>query len=40
MKMQEWKLGQAESCFADLIWNNAPLSSGSLAKMADAALGW
>ena len=38
--MQEWKLGQAESCFADLIWNHAPLSSGSLAKMADATLGW
>ena len=38
--MIEYKLAEAESRFADLIWHNAPLSSGELAKMAAQALGW
>ncbi len=38
--MHEWKLGAAESCFADIIWHNAPLTSGSLAKLAENTLGW
>ena len=38
--MNTWKLGAVEARFADLIWNNAPLTSGELAKMAAEALGW
>lgn len=38
--MNDWKLGAVESRFADLIWHNAPLSSGTLAKLAAEALGW
>lgn len=38
--MNDWKLGTVESRFADLIWHNAPLSSGTLAKFAAEALGW
>ena len=38
--MNTWKLGTVEARFADLIWHNAPLSSGELAKMAAQALGW
>lgn len=38
--MNDWKLGAMESRFADLIWHNAPLSSGTLAKLAAEALGW
>lgn len=29
-----------ESQFADLIWSNAPISSGELAKLALAQIGW
>ena len=38
--MNTWKLGMVEARFADLIWHNAPLSSGQLAKLAAQALGW
>ena len=38
--MNTWKLGTVEARFADLIWHNAPLSSGELAKRAAQALGW
>ena len=38
--MDLFKLGAVESRFADLIWHNAPLSSGTLAKLAAEALGW
>ena len=38
--MNTWKLGAVEARFADLIWNNAPLTSGELAKMAAQVLGW
>ena len=38
--MNTWKLGTVEALFADLIWHNAPLSSGELAKMAAQALDW
>ena len=38
--MNDWKLGVVESRFADLIWRNAPLSSGALAKLAAEALNW
>ncbi len=38
--MSELKLGAVESRFADIIWQNAPLSSTELAKLAEAELGW
>ena len=38
--MNNWRLGAVEARFADIIWNNAPLTSGELAKMAEKALGW
>ena len=34
------KMGNLESRFADLIWNNEPLPSGQLVKMAAEALRW
>ena len=38
--MAEYKLGEIESRFADIIWTNEPLSSGTLAKLAEQTLGW
>ena len=38
--MNNWKLGAVEARFADIIWQNAPLTSGELAKMAEKTLGW
>ena len=38
--MIEYKLAEAESRFADLIWDNEPLASGELVKMAAAELEW
>lgn len=38
--MNNWRLGAVEARFADMIWNNAPLTSGELAKMAGKVLGW
>lgn len=38
--MEERKLGAVESHFADLIWQNEPLSSGELVKLCAQALGW
>ena len=38
--MNNWRLGAVEARFADMIWNNAPLTSGELAKMAEKELGW
>lgn len=38
--MQEYRLGEIESLFADIIWQNAPLSSGTLARLAEEKLGW
>ncbi len=38
--MPDYKLGEVESRFADLIWRNEPISSRQLAQLADAALGW
>ena len=38
--MIEYKLGEIESRFADIIWKHEPLSSGKLAKLAEAELGW
>ena len=38
--MAEYKLGEAESVFADIIWENEPLSSRHLAELAQEALQW
>ena len=38
--MEETKLSVIESRFADLIWANAPLSSGELVRLCGEELGW
>lgn len=38
--MSEWKMGAAESRFADIIWNRKPIASGELAKLALDELEW
>ena len=34
------KMGILESRFADFIWNNEPITSGQLVKMAEKELSW
>lgn len=36
----ELRLGIVESRFADVIWNNEPLSSGELVKLCEKELEW
>ena len=38
--MQDMKLGAVESRFADIIWENAPISSGMLVKLCQEELSW
>ena len=38
--MNDITLGEIEAKFADLIWENEPVASGELVKLAEAALGW
>lgn len=38
--MTEYKLGEVESRFADIIWTEEPLSSRRLAELALEALNW
>ncbi len=38
--MSDYQLGIVESRFADIIWENEPISSSSLCKMTEEALGW
>ncbi len=38
--MSDFKIGSAEARFADLIWENEPMSSGQLAKLGEAEFGW
>ncbi len=38
--MTEPKLGAVEARFADLIWQNEPVSSSTLAKLAEGELSW
>lgn len=38
--MSEKKMGLLESKFADFIWNNEPIASGQLVKMAERELSW
>lgn len=38
--MDEPRLGAVEARFADIIWKNAPLSSGELVRLCADQLGW
>ena len=38
--MAEYRLGEIEMKFADIIWGNEPLSSGELAKLCEQELAW
>ena len=38
--MSDFRMGEAEFKFAELIWCNEPLSSGQLAKLAEGSLNW
>ena len=38
--MNDYTLGEVEARFADLIWQNEPLSSGELVKKAEEVLLW
>lgn len=38
--MSEMKLGIVESHFAEIIWENEPLSSGELVKLCEEQLQW
>lgn len=38
--MEAYKLGAMETKFAELIWDNAPISSGELVKLCEKELNW
>ena len=38
--MSDFRMGAGELRFADLIWENEPIASGVLAKLALDAIGW
>lgn len=38
--MIDYKLGEVEMRFADIVWSNEPLPSGELVKLAEAELSW
>lgn len=38
--MGELRMGTAEAKFADMIWENEPISSGELAKLANQEFEW
>lgn len=38
--MSDYTLAPIETRFAQLIWQNAPLPSGELVRLAEEALGW
>lgn len=38
--MHPYKLGEMEQKFADLIWKNAPVTSGELVKLCEEAFDW
>ena len=38
--MSDYQMGAIESRFADIIWENEPLSSTELARRSEAVLGW
>ena len=38
--MSEYRLGEIEAHFADMIWKRVPLASGELVKLAEKELTW
>lgn len=38
--MSDYQMGMIESKFADIIWQNEPISSTELAKQSEAHFGW
>lgn len=38
--MNDFKIGSAEARFADLIWENEPVTSGQMAKLGAAEFQW
>lgn len=38
--MEDYSLGMVESRFADIVWENAPLSTAELVKLCERELGW
>lgn len=38
--MEQYKLGEMEQKFADIIWENTPISSGELTKICENAFAW
>ena len=38
--MEEKRLGVVEARFADIIWQNEPLTSGALVKLCESELNW
>ena len=38
--MSDYQMGTVESRFADIIWQNEPVSSAELAKRSEEAFGW
>ena len=38
--MEDYKLGEQETRFAELIWDNAPIASPSLVKLAAEVMQW
>lgn len=38
--MEKYKLGEMEMAFAEIIWVNAPISSGELVKICEKELEW
>ena len=40
INMEQFRLGEMEGRFADMIWRDAPISSGQLARQCGEAFGW
>lgn len=38
--MPDYKLGEVEMKFADIIWENEPIASGELVKLSNQKLAW
>ena len=38
--MEDYSLGFVEGRFADLVWQNAPLTTGELIRLCEKELGW
>ena len=38
--MRDYKLTESEEKFADIIWQNEPISSGELVKLSESEMNW